>query len=96
MSRPASVLRLSAVLLYLNTEQRVCRNRRSCAGLTHDLVRYQQNTNILDQKHKEIVKLVTLWVKTASRISKYLPEMSADSQSYTEEVINQRQWQTLH
>lgn len=94
--RPACVLRLSTVLLYFNTEQRVCRNRQSCAGLTHNLVRYQQNTEIFDQKQEEVIKLATLWVKTAKRTSKYLPEMSADSQGHTEEVINQRQWQTLH
>lgn len=94
--RPACVLRLRTVLLYFNTEQRVCRNRQSCAGLKHNLVRYQQNTDIFDQKHKEVIKLATLWVKTARRTSKYLPEMSADSQGHTEEVINQRQWQTLH
>lgn len=94
--RPACVLRLSAVLLYFNTEQRVCRNRQSRAGLTHNLVKYQQNTDIFDQKHKEVIKLATLWVKTVRRTSKYLPEVPADSQGHTEEVINQRQWQTLH
>lgn len=96
MRRPACVLRLSAVLRYVNTEQRVCRNRQSWALLTHNLVRYQQYIDIFDQKQEDVIILVTLWVKTVRRTSKYLPEMSADSQGHTEDVINQRQWQTLH
>lgn len=51
VKRPASVLRLNALLPYFNTEQSVCRNRQSCAGLTH-LVRDQQNTDISEQNHK--------------------------------------------
>lgn len=59
---PACVLTLSTVLLYSNTEQSVCRNRQSCAGLTHNLVKDQQNTDISDQNHKVHRKLGKVWV----------------------------------
>lgn len=90
VKRPACVLRLNAVLPYFNTEQSVCRNRQSCAGLTHNLVRDQQNTDISEQNHKVHKTLGKVWVKTVRRPFKYLPEMSADGQGHTEEVINQR------
>lgn len=90
VKRPACVLRLNAVLPYFNIEQSVCRNRQSCAGLTHNLVRDQQNIDISEQNHKVHKTLVKVWVKTVRGPFKYLPKMSADGQGHTEEVINQR------